>query len=617
MVSPLDIYPIERYSINILSNLKIAGVRLSKLAVILVFLIAFVSANFAYGAASAKLERRSVYENETIHLIIETDDQTVSGEIDLIALTQDFTIVGRNTNQKYSIINGVQTFSRQWLIQLEPKAAGAWTIPPLKVGKDTTQALTVEVKPAIESTGSTAGQDVFITTDLQPAQGYVQQQRVLTIKLHLGIPLNRASLSEPEHGDITIVQIGDDQKYNGKIDQRDYYIIERKYALFPQRSGEFQLEPIRFSGTVQAQNNLFGSMLSQGQPIRFRSQPIHFSASAPADEFSGPLWLPGKDITLHDLAPLTPNQISDIKLGQPINRQIQLQAVGLTAEQLPDIRFPESDDYTLYLDPPVLSTQEHNGDIIGIRKQSIAIVPKRSGLIDIAPISVDWWDVVDNEQRRATLPQETYEIIPSQDASNSHANGASKAQPETKPSPSTNADAEITTDINSPTRPQPWYRQALIWQILSALLALGWIITFILFRTRFRPDNTHKSSAKSERKIDQHQTTQEFKSACNRNDAEAARRALMKWAKREATSSLSQVVTLEQFATSTNDEHLIDAIKLLDAAIYASSNDLASIPWRGEQLVRAMEPYFSGKKPQKPSGKMRGKSAVLPELYPD
>ena len=126
---------------------------LANLAILIVFITAYISMNFAYGAASAKLERQSVYENETIHLVIETDDQTVAGEIDLIALTRDFTIIGRNTSQKYSIINGVQTFSRQWLIQLEPKGPGTWTIPPLKVGKDTTQALTVEVKPANATTG--------------------------------------------------------------------------------------------------------------------------------------------------------------------------------------------------------------------------------------------------------------------------------------------------------------------------------------------------------------------------------------------------------------------------------------------------------------------------------
>ena len=91
---------------------------------------------------------------------------------------------------------------------------------------------------------------IFITTNVDVEEAYLQQQVHYTVKLHLGKDLQRGSLSSPTLENADIRQIGKDKEYNEVVEGRRYRIIERSFTIIPQQSGSFIIEGPLFEGEV-------------------------------------------------------------------------------------------------------------------------------------------------------------------------------------------------------------------------------------------------------------------------------------------------------------------------------------------------------------------------------
>ena len=71
---------------------------------------------------------------ETVTLNVETEGDA-GGQPSFSALSQDFSMLGTQSSQQVSIVNGSSSAKTVWAVGLEPKHAGRITIPPLTVGR--------------------------------------------------------------------------------------------------------------------------------------------------------------------------------------------------------------------------------------------------------------------------------------------------------------------------------------------------------------------------------------------------------------------------------------------------------------------------------------------------
>lgn len=553
---------------------------------------------------SARLDRDTIYFGEIVRLIIESDEVNDNAQPDFSALKQNFEMSGTSTSQNISIVNGQQTSSKQWVTELDPKAVGSFTIPPLKVGDQQTRPLRLTVLPDNpQQSGQT--RDVFVEVSVDRQVWYVQQQITFNVKLYLGVDIIDGSLPDPALDNADVRRLGDDIQFTARVGQRNYRVIERRFAIFPDSSGELVIPPIRFRGIMRDRSGsgsqAFNSLFNQGERLNAKSKAVTLTILPPSPGFSGRTWLPAKSLKITELVGNSPDNVQEFEIGQPFTRKIEISAIGLTAEQLPDIPLPESDSFKQYPDKTNRQSQQDGDNIIGAVTQSIAIIPSQAGQITLPEINIRWWNTRTNTMETATLAERTMRVTADQD---------NKAVTDVAPAAS---QPEQVTSTGK--QPENWSTAGENpWKWVSLLLMVCWVATLAcLWRSKnHKPRKIDAETLHEHADKDSIRLLAELKLACRKNEARAAREKLQSWAK--CFWADFPPATLDDIARRIESEELADQINTLNACLYAENNSACAgehaQKWSGERLAALFGEIDTGKirKPKDDSG--------LPRLYP-
>ena len=76
----------------------------------------------------------------------------------------------------------------------------------------------------------------------------MQQQIPLTVRLYVDGSVQSGDLRSPSTPDAVIEQLGDEQRSSASVNGRDYTVIERHYAVSPEKSGTLQITSASFRG---------------------------------------------------------------------------------------------------------------------------------------------------------------------------------------------------------------------------------------------------------------------------------------------------------------------------------------------------------------------------------
>jgi len=79
--------------------------------------------------ARAWLDRNSMHVGETVTLNVEVSGDTGARQPDFSVLQNDFEMLGTQSQTSMSIVNGESNSKLLWAVGLQPKHAGALTIP--------------------------------------------------------------------------------------------------------------------------------------------------------------------------------------------------------------------------------------------------------------------------------------------------------------------------------------------------------------------------------------------------------------------------------------------------------------------------------------------------------
>ena len=227
--------------------------------------------------------------------------------------------------------------------------------------------------------------------------------------------------------DVLVQQLDQDRQTSETRNGRNYQVIERKYLLFPQRSGRVRLEGPLLNAQIQDNNtpsgndpffsnvfgrNPFAGMVNSTRPIRIQGDPVVLNVRPRPAGSNGHDWLPAQNVTLDET--WQPDK-GDIHAGDPVTRHLHLSAAGLTAAQLPDLsqlmQLPNG--LRAYPDQPKFSNNTGGNNIVGTRDQDIAIIASTPGNYKIPALHLFWWDTASNAQREIDLPARTLDVLPS------------------------------------------------------------------------------------------------------------------------------------------------------------------------------------------------------------
>ncbi|RJX78202.1 BatD family protein [Pseudomonas sp. LS-2] len=529
----------------------------------------------------ASVDRTRVNTGETVELTLESDDATLFGKPDMTALEADFEV--RDTRQLNSLttLEGNVHATTRWLITLMPKHSGSIDIPALKLGELVSQPIALQV---VEVESSSPSQEqklapVFMEASLDQDSVYVQAQAVLTVRIYHSVSLfDDSNLTPLQVPDTRIEKLGDTRTYEKQINGIRHGVIEMRYALYPQHSGDMTIPAQEFSATMvqdipqtqaaatsqpavatSPQPGKLMRVMSDPLPLKVKPQPEHYPANTP--------WLPARSITLSENWSPDP---AHTQIGDSLTRTLVIKAEGLSSAQLPPLPATDVSALRRYPDQPQLSNQASERGLLGSREEREALVPNRPGAIDIPAVDVVWWNTLEDHLEHSSLPAHTLQVS-------------------TNPALAVDmpvSDNSGVTVIGPPVWP---------WQLSTVLLSFTTLAGFGLWwRGRWQPALTRVAQAgPSPRTV-----LDDLKRASLANDPLATRQALDAWARQ-------QPETLADMAARFVP--LSDALDGLNGALYSETGKL----WLGEDLWKAVKALPAVEKPIDPNG-----AESLPPLYP-
>lgn len=478
---------------------------------------ALLSALMTFGSAQAaviaSVDRSDIELNESFTLKI-TVDTAIDTEPDASALAAEFFVGTRSQLSNTTIVNGQISRSRTWTYVLMAKREGILEIPPIIIGAEQSNPVPINVSAPSNSLPGEA--DIFVTTEVDHANTFVQAQLLYTVKVYRSVPTRQPRLSEPDiRGVEVLIEVaGEERSYESILNGKAYNVVERVYAIFPQESGQVTIAPARFEARVLRDGRITGRKIFESEGIKIVVNPI----PPPPDGFPDAAWFPARDVTLSQTWSREPDRLP---AGEPITRHITVTALGQLSTQIPVINPAVADTIKIYPDKPELRDMAEASGIRAVRSDQYAMIGISPGEVHLPELQLPWWNIDAGEWQLASLPGTTINILPSANAA--------VAPPVVTEQPLLQQQLNASGNLVA---------QSSFWRRVSAALAGIWLLTVVAWWWSRRPvSRTPREPAPPPIYKQQAKILQAARKAAQAGDGAGVRSALLSWGRLEWSDS--------------------------------------------------------------------------------
>ena len=376
---------------------------------VLILILSGLFSLSAYAQLTTKLSRTQLSENESTTLTIESSEKADIPTSFFQAMAEHFDIENQGTSSETSCVNFKCTSTSKSRYLLSPKETGIFTIPALTIENETAPAITVNVKPANRDPNQGQLPPLYAEIAMSKTQAYVGEQIILTLKLNSAIQLSSIEPVRLSVPDANVVDLSNNQ-YQRELGGSTYVTIEFTYALFPQKSGTLAIPSTKVDVIIpdNRRQGGFSSFFNSGRREGVRTNTLTLDV-LPASTQANEHWLPAQSVIIKGDWSGNPETV---RVGDSITRDITVSALGLAAEQLPELTIPSKPAYKTYQEKPELENKQNEHGIIGIRQEKIAIVPNQAGELTLPAQTVEWFDIESKTIKKATLPSTTLHVQP-------------------------------------------------------------------------------------------------------------------------------------------------------------------------------------------------------------
>ncbi|MBE9560688.1 MAG: protein BatD [Proteobacteria bacterium] len=564
---------------------------LSLLYTLLLLSVFFSTVAQAAADITVSTSRNPVSLDDSFHLIYKVNSgffgNGVDDDPDFSPIDKDFDILSSSQSVNSSYINGTWKKTNVWQLALIAKQVGKFTVPAINFGKDISPAIQITVTNST-SPNSVSPKDqatipakIFLESSIDKKSGWVQSQFIYIIRLLRTVSIASASLSEPVSNDPdAIIEKLSEENYKTTRNGISYDVFERRYAIFPQKSGQLKINPVTFEGRVNPTQarTIFDQFRMSGQLKRLRSLAVETNVKAAPASINLQDWLPAGELQLIEE---WSDDIQDIKTGEPVTRTITIAALGLTAVQLPDLSFKEIDGLKQYPDKPVTENRPEKSGITGLKQIKVALIPSTPGSYTLPEIKLQWWNTKTNKKETAVIPEKTLIAVGGADTNNSITE---------QPLISSTHDEKLIADNETPTSLASIADSDTYWKWLALAFASAWLVTMILLLKKSKTKIPEKKAAKGTASISTKAAASAVEKHAGSNDAKKTRTALNEWAK--VAYQNDQINNLTQISENCSP-HLAQLIRQLNQSLYSQQHQT----WDGKEFLAAFrsEPPADGK----------------------
>jgi len=323
-----------------------------------------------------------------------------------------FEVYSQGRSSNISISNGKVSATVTYRYLLLPKESGVFPIKGIWVVHNNSRSIGNEVELTVLNQGTSAprsledqavntqgkSRDYFLEAHVDKKNPYVNEQVTLTLKFYIAVKYyGSPSLNEPTLTGFWNEVLGNKAPYLQKIGGRTYKVIERKYALFPTRTGALTIGGAAINTTVVTNSrkrldpfsSFFDTGLGRGKQVTVRSNPIEIkvkklpSQGRPSN-FTGTI---GK-FTISSTV-----DKKEVEVNQPVSLTIKISGVG-NIKSIAEPIIPEMDEFRIYRESSNESISKVNDQLGGTKTFEEVFIPRRPGNMEIPALEFNFFNPV-------------------------------------------------------------------------------------------------------------------------------------------------------------------------------------------------------------------------------
>jgi hypothetical protein len=536
---------------------------------ILLWLCTLAFSTHAAAVLEASVDRTRLIEGETLQLTLETMATDRFSQPDLTPLEEHFELKDSRQLSLVSQLDGKTQPVTRWVISLLPKRTGYVVIPPLTLNDLRSQPISLHVLTAAEAAQDNTAQmaPVFIDAEVDTETPYVQAQVLLTLRVYHSVSLyDDSTLTSLDMQDARVESLGPPRNYERLINGIRHGVIEVRYALFPQRSGELEVPSQLFSATTMPSRTGDNDRTTRGRLVQVRSPGISLQVRPiPAEYPPDTPWLPAKSVTLSQR--WQPDPGLNLLAGESLTRTLVVLADGLNASQLPELN--SLGDQVIqglreYADQPELQDQALDDGVRGLRQDSAALLVQQAGKYQLPQLQLVWWDTAQDRLQETTLNAIDLSVMSTQ----SFIAGTEPIA------------VEASLESSMVLRLWPW-------QLATALLGLACLVCLWYlwrFSAALKAMKQPLQDVEIFDEVVQGNPLSDLQTACRGNHPSDARKALEAWARQQDSEGL--------IGLTHHHADLAEALDELNACLFGQ----AEHQWRGKPLWRAVRMVVQSRK---------------------
>ncbi len=461
-------------------------VKISTAFLILILFIFPVHFNQAWSKyLTVDVDRTQAETGDILTLKVKASFQALHEQPDFNILKDQFDILGTQRSNLIEIVNGQHVFTTQWIAKIISKKPGKKLIPSFEVKGIKSQPKNIFIAKSVFDDKNKVKKPTgpsFIKVSVNKTEAKVQEEIIYTLRFFYIGSLISGNLRPPLFDSSLVKELNNQVSYRKKIHGQTYDVFEWTYAFYPQKSGEMVISGQEFSGRIQLSGQLF-RIQDASESITIMVHP------RPADFPTHQTWLPAEYLSLEDNWQINAQKQHKIHVGDSLTRTLTLTAHGQLASQLPKLTFNNQTGIQIYPDATQTHQKITTSGVISQKIYKMALIPTEAGDVTLPEIKINWWNTQINQIEVLILPEKTLNILPAliQDPLDSASKNKEKIIIE--------QDNE-TMHVAFRAEEKNYF-----WMISTAIFAILWLVTLLLFFKKTPKPVKNTPSLKSNKKM--------------------------------------------------------------------------------------------------------------------
>ncbi len=372
---------------------------------ILSFFLAISTLSVAQVKFEANLSKNKLGLNERLRVDFEMNQD---GDNFKPPSFNGFKVVGGpNQSVSNSWINGKRTYSKTYTYFLAPQGRGEFTIGQAEISVEgniyKTSPVQVEVTAAVDTPTDgnnsevVASENLHLVAEISNPGPYLNEAITVVYKLYVSPRIsvsNWREMDSPVYQDFWSQNIDIKQLniVSGEYQGEPYrYVILRKTILYPQKTGELEIEPLTLSVSVEVpsdRRDIFGGRLftTIDKTVAAGKRTINVKALPQANKPDGFTGAVGK----FDFKVTTDR--SSLAATESLNLKVEVKGNGnLKLFELPKLQVPAS--LEKYEPERIENVRTDLNGTQGSLIDNYTIVPMQKGKFPIPSLSFSWFDL--------------------------------------------------------------------------------------------------------------------------------------------------------------------------------------------------------------------------------